>query len=106
MFARHLAATAAVAMGTAALGLCTAATASAAVSNDEAFLIQIRNVGISFASPQVAVHSGHRVCADMAAGVEAVDIATEIVRETNLTPRLAALFVIDATQAYCPELSR
>lgn len=93
-------------IGSAFIGLGTAATASAssAMSNDEAFLTQIGSVGISFTSPQEAIRDGHLVCAGLAAGRTGGDVATEIVNESNLTPRLAALFVIDATQAYCPHL--
>jgi hypothetical protein len=106
MFSHRLTTIAGIAIGAAVVGLGTAAQAGAttAVSPDEVFIAQISNVGISFTSPQEAIRSGHSVCAALAAGRNGGDIAREILSESNLTPRLAALFVIDATQAYCPQL--
>ena len=106
MISHRLTSITAAAIGTAVIGLGTAATANASgtLTNDEAFLAQISSVGIAFASPQEAIRDGHLVCSALAAGRTGGDVAVEILQESNLTPRRAALFVIDATQAYCPQL--
>lgn len=79
------------ALGAAAIGLAiaTAGTASAGTA-DDAFVTQMRTVGIEFKSPQAANHTG-------------VDVAKEIVSQTDMSPHQAAYLVVYATKDYCPQ---
>jgi hypothetical protein len=75
------------ALGSAAIGLAiaTAGTASAGTA-DDAFVTQMRTVGIEFKSPQAANHTGRQVCKELAAGKTGVDVAKEIVSQTDMSP--------------------
>jgi hypothetical protein len=95
------------ALGAAAVGLAvsTAGTASAAASADDAFLTQIKSVGITYNSPSYVIGVGHAVCSDLAAGVTGTNIVGEITTQTDLTPEQAAHFVVYAARTYCPQYS-
>lgn len=97
----------AAAIGAAVIGLGTAATAGAATTSrtDDAFVTQVTNLGIAYASPQEALRDAYLVCAELATGRTGADVATEILNQTTLTPSLVASFVIVATKTYCPQLS-
>jgi len=92
------------ALGAAAIGLAiaTAGTASAGTA-DDAFVTQMRTVGIEFKSPQAANHTGRQVCQELAAGKTGVDVAREIVSQTDMSPHQAAYLVVYATKDYCPQ---
>lgn len=99
-------ATVATAIGAAAVGFAVAgASAAGATTADDAFITQMRALGITFSSPQEAVKEGHQVCRELAAGKTGTDVATEVLNQTDLTTKQAAYFVVDATKAYCPQLS-
>jgi hypothetical protein len=106
MFSPRLTAAITTALGAAAVGLAVAtAGASAASTIDDAFITEMRGLGITFTSPQEAIKEGHQVCKELAAGKTGTDVATEVLSQTDLTTKQAAYFVVDATKAYCPQLS-
>ena len=107
MFSPRITAAVTTAIGAAAVGLAVAtAGAAGASTTDDSFIDQMTSVGITFTSPQEAVKEGHQVCRELAAGKTGTDVATEVLSQTDLTTKQAAYFVVDATQAYCPQLSR
>jgi Protein of unknown function (DUF732) len=63
----------------------------------------MKAMGVTFSSPSTAVKDGHQVCKQLASGKSGTDIAARVVSMTDLTPKQAAFFVVDATNAYCPE---
>jgi Protein of unknown function (DUF732) len=94
------------ALGAAAVALAVGAAGAAGASTaDDAFIGELGRVGIGYDSPQEAVKDGHRVCWYLAAGKNGTDVAMMVLSQTNLTPKLAALFVVESTRAYCPQLS-
>jgi hypothetical protein len=106
MFSPRITAAVTTAIGAAAIGLAvaTASTAGATATDDD-FISQMTSMGISFPSAQEAVKEGHQVCRELAAGKSGVDVGREVLSQTDLTTKQAAYFVVDATKAYCPELS-
>jgi hypothetical protein len=107
MFSHRITTIATTAIGAAAIGLAAVAAAgtAGASTTDDAFIAQMKSLGVSFSSPQEAAKEGHQVCAELAAGKTGTDVATEVLNQTNLTSKQAAYFVVDATKAYCPQLS-
>jgi hypothetical protein len=108
MFSPRITAAVTTALGAAVVGLALAtATAggAAASTTDDAFITEMRGLGISFSSPQEAVKEGHQVCIELNAGKSGTDVAREVLSQTDLTTKQAAYFVVDATKAYCPQLS-
>jgi len=107
MFSPRITAAVTTAIGAAAVGLAVAtAGAAGASTTDDSFIDQMTSVGITFTSPQEAVKEGHQVCRELASGKTGTDVASEVLSQTDLTTKQAAYFVVDATQAYCPQLSR
>jgi hypothetical protein len=107
MFSPRITAAVTTAIGAAAIGLAVATAGAAGASTaDDAFITEMRGLGVTFTSPQEAVKAGHQVCKELAAGRTGTEVATEVLSQTNLTTKQAAYFVVDATQAYCPQLSR
>ncbi|OBG26387.1 DUF732 domain-containing protein [Mycobacterium sp. E3198] len=106
MFSPRITAAVTAAVGAAAVGLALAtAGAAGAGTADDAFITEMRGLGVTFSSPQEAIKEGHQVCRELAAGKTGTDVATEVLSQTNLTTKQAAYFVVDAAQAYCPQLS-
>lgn len=106
MFARQLATLAGTAVAAGALGLAAVAgagTAGAMRSSDDTFLNAISDEGIGFDTPATAIDNAHYVCAALDDGVSPVDLGTEILQNTDLTKRQAAVFVVSAVNVYCPE---
>jgi hypothetical protein len=92
------------AVGAGAVGLAIAtAGAAEATTTDEAFIAQMKEVGVTFSSTQAAVEQANQVCAERASGKTAAQIAREVLSQTNLTPRQASYFVDNAAEAYCPQ---
>ena len=107
MISPRITAAVTTAIGAAAIGLAVATAGAAGASTaDDAFITEMRGLGVTFTSPQEAVKAGHQVCKELAAGRTGTEVATEVLSQTNLTTKQAAYFVVDATQAYCPQLSR
>jgi Protein of unknown function (DUF732) len=94
-----------VAGGAAALGLAAlvASATAGATTTDDVFIAQMSAVGVTFSSPQTAVKDAHLVCNELAAGRTGTDIAIDVVKQTDLSPKQAAIFVVNATQTYCPQ---
>ncbi len=107
MFSHRIRTIAGTAIGAAAIGLVAVGTAgtAGASSADDAFISQMDTLGITFSSPAEAVREGHLVCQELATGKTGTDVATEVLKQTNLTSHQAAYFVVDATHAYCPQLA-
>lgn len=105
MFAHRIRTIASTAIGAAAIGLATLATAGVAGAStvDEAFITQMSKVGVTFTSPAEAINNGQKVCQALASGESGVDIANEVVGQMNLTTSQAAHFVVNAAAAYCPQ---
>jgi hypothetical protein len=104
MFSNHRLVVAS-AVGAAALGLAALAASGTAGANttDDVFIAQMSAVGVTFSSPQTAVKDAHLVCKQLAAGSTGTDIANDVVKQTDLSPKQAAIFVVNATQTYCPQ---
>lgn len=106
MFSPRITAAITTAIGAAAVGLAVATAGGAwATTVDDAFITEMRALGISFSSPQEAIKDGHQVCRELNAGKSGTDVAREVLSQTDLTTKQAAYFVVDATKAYCPQLS-
>ncbi|MEM6105581.1 DUF732 domain-containing protein [Mycobacterium sp. 050272] len=106
MFAHRIRTIASTAIGAAAIGIAAVATAGVAGAStvDDSFITQMGKVGVTFTSPAEAVNNGQKVCQALASGESGVDIANEVVGQTNLTSSQAAHFVVNAATAYCPQL--
>lgn len=106
MFSARFGAAVTTAVGAAALGLAVATAGSAAANTaDDAFIAQMRAVGVTFSSTQTAVQQGHQVCQELAGGRSGYQIAEEILSQTDLTTAQAVSFVDNATNAYCPQFA-
>lgn len=106
MFTRQITRLAGTAVVAGALGLAVVAgtgTAGSLRSSDDTFLNAISDEGIGFDSPATAIDNAHYVCASLDDGVSPVDLGTEILQNTDLTKRQAAVFVVAAVDTYCPE---
>jgi Protein of unknown function (DUF732) len=107
MFSHRITKIATTVIGTTAMGLTALAAAgtAGATTTDDAFIAQMNTQGIYFTSPQAGVREGQQVCKELSAGKIGTDIAREVLSQTDLTPKQAAYFVINATRTYCPEFS-
>ena len=106
MFSPRITAAVTTAIGAAAVGLAVATAGAAGASTaDDAFITEMRGLGVTFTSPQEAIKEGHQVCRELAAGKTGTDVATEVLSQTDLTTKQAASFVVGATKAYCPQLA-
>jgi Protein of unknown function (DUF732) len=91
----------------AALATCLglAAPAHADVSGtDQAFLLALRQAGVTYADPQSAVNAGHEVCSLVSNGMAGVDIVKTL-QDSNpgLEGSDAGKFAAIAASAYCPK---
>lgn len=106
MFSPRITAVVTTAIGAAGIGLALATAGAAGASTaDDTFITEMRGLGVTFTSPQEAINEGNQVCRELAAGKTGTDVATEVLSQTNLTTKQASYFVVDAAQAYCPQLS-
>jgi hypothetical protein len=106
MISPRITAAVTTAIGAAAVGLAVATAGAAAASTaDDAFITEMRGLGVTFTSPQEAIKEGHQVCIELNSGKTGTDVAKEVLSQTDLTTKQAAYFVVDATKAYCPQLS-
>jgi len=107
MFTRRITAALAAALGSAAVGLAVATAGGAAASTvDDAFITEIRGLGIAIDSPQEAIMDGYLVCVELNAGNSGPEIARQVLSQTNLTTKQADHFVVDAAKAYCPQFAK
>jgi len=85
------------------LALAAAATPAAhADAIDNAFLNAMTAKGIKFASPQAVIVAGHEVCDELDLGRQKSDVASEIMKNSNLDGYKAGFFVGASIAAYCP----
>ena len=83
MLSHRLTTIAPVGIGAAVMGLGAVATAgtAAASSADDAFIAQMKVLGVTFTSPQEAVREGRQVCTELAAGNAAIRPAAVAYRD-------------------------
>ena len=88
----------------AAFGLAAfAGTATANASGiDDTFLDNVHKAGIVFDSNKAAFDDAALVCKQLASGQTGVQVAQNILDQTDLTKHQAAVFVVESTYAYCP----
>lgn len=107
MFARHritkFATTAITASGLGLAAFAGSGTANAFVSVDEEFLAAISDEGIAYDSARTAVSNAHYVCGAIDDGADPLDLADEILSNTDLSTHQAAVFVVESVFTYCPE---
>ena len=104
MFSTRIATFATTAIAAGAFGLAAfagAATASAG-SADSEFLTNISAEGITFDTAKGAIQAGQLVCSYLAGGESGTDVGQDIMGNTDLNAHQAAVFVVEATYAYCP----
>jgi Protein of unknown function (DUF732) len=80
-----------------------AAHADAADSSN--FVGAISAKGITFASGQAAIVAGHDVCNELDQGRQASDVASDVMKESNLDAYHAGFFVGVSIAAFCPRHS-
>ncbi|WP_083906427.1 DUF732 domain-containing protein [Mycobacterium sp. JS623] len=54
-------------------------------------------------SAKAAIQNAHYVCSALDEGADPADLGLEILNNTDLTTHQAAVFVVTAVNAYCPE---
>ena len=62
--------------------------------------------GITFGSKQAATLAGHQVCDQLDRGMQASDVANEVMTQTNLDGYHAGFFVGVSIAAFCPRHSQ
>jgi Protein of unknown function (DUF732) len=80
-----------------------APTAHANDARDDTFLAALVSKGISFGSPQSALIAAHEVCDELGLGKSKTDVASEVMRNSNLDGYHAGYFVGASVRAYCPQ---
>lgn len=79
-----------------------AAPTAHADATDDAFLAALRSKGITYGSPESAIVAAHEVCDELDLGRQKVDIANNVMRNSNLDAYHAGYFVGVSIRAYCP----
>jgi uncharacterized protein DUF732 len=104
LFTNRIANFATTALAAGAFGLAAFAGTPTAwgSSIDDQFLTNIDAEGITFDSAKAAVQDGHLVCSYLAGGKTGAGIGGDIMDNTDLTAHQAAVFVVEAANAYCP----
>ena len=82
-----------------------APTAHADAADSGNFVGAISAKGITFASGQAAIVAGHEVCDELDQGRQASDVASELMKESNLDAYHAGFFVGVSIAAFCPRHS-
>ena len=62
--------------------------------------------GITFGSRQAAIGAGHEVCDELDRGMQASDVANEVMTQSNLDGYHAGFFVGVSIAAFCPRHSQ
>ncbi len=101
--AAGFAATAVAAAGLGFAALAGAGAAGALSSVDDVFLANISDEGIEYDSAATAISNAHYVCNAIDDGADPLDLGDEILANTDLTTRQAAVFVVESVFTYCPE---
>jgi hypothetical protein len=104
MFSTRIATfTTAIAAGAFGLAAFAGAATASAGSADSEFLKNISAEGITFDSTKTAIQAGQLVCSYLAGGQTGADVGQDIMSDTDLSAHQAAVFVVEATYAYCPK---
>jgi hypothetical protein len=82
-----------------------APSAHADAADGSNFVGAIFAKGITFASGQAAIVAGHEVCDELDQGRQASDVASELMKESNLDGYHAGFFVGVSIAAFCPRHS-
>ncbi len=69
---------------------------------DDRFLSTLKTKGINFASPQAAIIAGHEVCDELDLGRQSSDVASDVMKNSNLDGYHAGFFVGVSIAAFCP----
>lgn len=82
----------------------TAATlfASPAHADADAFIAALDSHGIAYTSRQLAIDTGHRVCAGLLYGQTPEQIAVDIMQNSGLTAYSSGFVVGASIRAFCP----
>jgi hypothetical protein len=92
-----------VALGVVAVA---APTAHADAVDSGNFLGALSSRGITFASGQAAILAGHEVCDELDQGRQAIDVANDVMTQTNLDGYHSGFFVGVSIAAFCPRHSQ
>jgi uncharacterized protein DUF732 len=82
-----------------------APTALADAADGSDFVGAISAKGITFASRQAAILAGHDVCDELDQGRQASDVASDLMKESNVDGYHAGFFVGVSIAAFCPRHS-
>jgi hypothetical protein len=96
-----------VALSVAMLGFVAAVAVPSAHADavDTNFLVALKSKGINFASAQSAIIAGHEVCDELDLGRQPSDVATDVMKNSNLDDYHAGFFVGVSIAAFCPRYS-
>ena len=83
-----------------------APTAHADADDNGNFPGALSSRGITFGSRQAATVAGHAVCDELDRGMQASDVANEVMTQTNLDGYHAGFFVGVSIAAFCPRHSQ
>jgi hypothetical protein len=81
------------------------APAAHADAVDTNFLAALRSKGINFASAQSAIIAGHEVCDELDLGRQKTDVASDVMKNSDLDDYHAGFFVGVSVAAFCPRHS-
>ncbi len=102
MFARYsIAKFVGIATAVAALGLTTAAPATADATDQE-FLRRVAAEGIMFSTSATVITKAQEVCEAFSAGRSGAGVQETMLSNTAMTPAQMSLFIAESVQAYCP----
>jgi Protein of unknown function (DUF732) len=90
------------AIGIVAVGMCSAATASASPADDQGFLSALDKQAIAYSSAQWAISTAKEACTLLDDGATGVSAASEISKTNGVPIEKAGYFVGASIAAYCP----
>ncbi|EUA06639.1 hypothetical protein I553_0366 [Mycobacterium xenopi 4042] len=72
---------------------------------DTNFLAALKSKGINFVSAQSAIIAGHEVCDELDLGRQKTDVASDVMKNSDLDDYHAGFFVGVSVAAFCPRHS-
>jgi Protein of unknown function (DUF732) len=81
----------------------SAAFASAAPADDQAFLAALDKQAIAYSSPQWAINTAKYVCTLLDDGASGVNVSSEISNTSGIPIEKAGYFAGASIAAYCPQ---
>lgn len=69
---------------------------------DTNFLAALKSKGINFVSAQSAIIAGHEVCDELDLGRQKTDVASDVMKNSDLDDYHAGFFVGVSVAAFCP----